>query len=168
MINLLPKYIALFFGLVLIQVLIINNIQVTYLEVAPTIFILFVLLLPFETPRWVLLLSAFFIGITTDIFSDSLGLNAGAAVFSAFLRPLILRFISLRDGYEIGTLPTFKYYGFSWVLKYTFILVFAFNIFYYFAEAFSFNNVFTIFLKIIIGTLFTTSIIVISQLLFKK
>ena len=169
MIDILPGNIIRFFVLVLLQVLVLNNVQLTALQINPYVYVLFVLLLPFETPGWLLLVSAFLIGISVDIFSDTIGLHATATVFMAFLRPYILQLISTRDGYEIGTAPRLSFYGFFWFVKYATILIFAHHIAYFYAEAFSFSEFFFTFLKAILSTIFTGLLVVLSQyFIYKK
>ena len=67
MINLYVRNIGRFIVLVLFQVLVLNNIQFSG-YVNPFMYVLFILLLPFETPRWLLLLSGFLLGLSVDIF----------------------------------------------------------------------------------------------------
>ena len=72
-----------FILLVLVQVLVLNNIQfLGYID--PYLYILFILVLPVQMPRWFLLILAFALGITIDIFSNTLGMQAFATVFIAF------------------------------------------------------------------------------------
>ena len=104
MIKLLGRNIIRFMVLVLVQILVLNNIQVSG-YIVPHIYILFILLLPFETPRWLLLIAAFALGITVDLFTQTHGMHAAATVFIAFLRPWVLEMSAPRDGYEPGTFP---------------------------------------------------------------
>ena len=117
MIKLLPRYIIYFALLVFIQVFILNNIQLGGF-VNPYLYVLFILLLPFEIPNWFLLVVAFFLGFTVDLFSNTIGMHSSATVFMAFLRPYVLKIISPRDGYESETLPQLRYYGAVWYLRY--------------------------------------------------
>src|SRR5581483_10393034 len=87
-----------FIFLILFQVLVLNNIQLGgYIN--PYGYVLFILLLPVETPKWLLLLLSFSIGISLDMFSNTMGLHAAACVFMAYCRPRVLRIISPREGY---------------------------------------------------------------------
>ena len=102
MIKVLPRNLLRFAVLVLVQVLILNNIQISgYLN--PYVYVLFVLLLPFETPNWLLLVVAFLLGLSIDLFSQTPGIHAFATVFMAFFRPFILNVLSPRDGYGCGS-----------------------------------------------------------------
>jgi len=165
MINQLPKYTVLFFVLIFLQVMIFNNIQITSLGIFPFIYVIFIILLPFETPKWLLLISAFALGIIIDFFSDTYGLHASATVLMAFARPGILQFNAPRDGYEAGTQPRIFYYGFEWFLRYAVVLIFIHHLFFFYVEAFNFHDFFISLLKVILSTIFTGTFIVISQYL---
>ena len=111
-----------FFVVVLFQVLVMDNVMINgYMN--PYIYLLFILLLPFETPRWLLLLSGFALGLTMDLFTGTLGMHTAATVLAAFVRPYLLNLLASRDGYEPETFPRIHYYGFLWFLKYTLLLV---------------------------------------------
>lgn len=168
MIKVLPRNLVRFAVLVLVQVLILNNIQISgYLN--PYIYILFILLLPFETPNWLLLVVAFTLGLSIDLFSQTPGIHAFATVFLAFFRPFVLNILSPRDGYGSGTYPRIYYYGFEWFVKYSLILVFLHHFVLFFAEVFRLSGFFHTLLRVAASTLFSTLIIVISQyLVFRK
>src|SRR6056297_975075 len=113
MIYLLARNIVRFIVLVLIQVLVMDNVLLGgYMN--PYFYILFILLMPFETPRWLLLILGFFTGLTIDLFANTIGMHTAATVFMAFIRPAILSTFAPRDGYEPDTFPRIHFYGFSW------------------------------------------------------
>ena len=162
MIKLVSRNIIRFAILVLVQILILNNIQISgYL--VPNFYILFILLLPFETPRWLLLLMAFALGVSVDLFSHTLGMHAAATVFMAFLRPWVLEMSAPRDGYETGTFPRVYYYGFQWFFRYTVILVLAHHFVLFYIEVFRFSEFFSTLLRVLLSSLFSVIIILISQ-----
>ena len=98
------KYVIMFFVLVLIQVLVLNNIQISGF-INPYIYILFILLLPFNIQGYLLLGLSFLIGITIDIFGNTPGIHAGATVLLGFIRPGLANLISSRELIEKGTTP---------------------------------------------------------------
>ena len=168
-INILLRNITRFIALVFIQVFIFNNIHLTGLGVIPIIYILYIILLPFETPKWLVMILAFLIGFSIDIFSDTLGLNAAASVLIAFIRPVILNYLAPRDGYEIGSFPRVYYLGVNWFIKYASSLVLIHQLAYYLLESFSFESFFIIFFKIIIASIISILLIIISQyIIFRK
>ncbi len=161
------KYFVMFIVLVLIQVTILNHVEFSG-YVNPYIYVLFILLLPVNAPRYVVLLSAFFIGIVIDLFTDSMGIHAAATVFIAYIRPAVIRIISVRDEdpEEYSGLQQNK---FSWFLTYTSILVFVHHFILFYLEVFSLKCFFTTFLRVLISSVFTIFIIVLSQfIIFRK
>ena len=168
MIKILTRNITRFIILVLLQIFIFNNIQLSgYIN--PYFYILFILLLPFETPGWIMLFLSFLLGFSIDIFSQTLGIHASASVFMAFCRPSVLRMIAPRDSYEPGTFPRIYFYGFSWFFKYTSILVFIHHMFLFYIEVFTISDFFLTLLRVILSSTFTITLIVISQyFIYKK
>ncbi len=165
MINQVVSNFIRFLALVLVQVLILNNVQLNgYLN--PFMYVLFIMLLPFETPGWVLLVASFGIGITVDMFSNTLGMHAAASVFLGYVRPRIIKFISPRDGYESEAVPSLKHMGLRWFLSYTIIMVLLHHFVLFFIEAFSFGEFFGTMLRVILSSSLTVVLILISQYLF--
>ncbi len=156
------KNIFAFFLLIFLQVYVFNDIQFSGF-INPYFYVLFILLLPFETPGWILLVSAFLLGISIDFFSQTLGMHATACTFIAFLRPTVLKAISPRDGYEVNTFPRIHFYGFIWFLKYSLILVFAHHLALFYMEMFRFSDFFYTMARVVFSTLFTGLLIIISQ-----
>ena len=135
-----------FFIIILIQVLLLDNILLSgYLN--PYFYILFILLLPFETPRWLLLVIGFLLGIIIDLFSNTLGMHTAATVFIAYLRPWALSIFAPRDGYEPESSPRIHFYGLRWFAGYALILTFLHHIVLFYIEVFQFQNFFSTFLK---------------------
>ncbi len=168
MINLYLRNIGRFVFLVLLQVLLLDNVQINgYL--IPYVYVLFVLLMPFETPGWMVLLASFIMGFTIDLFHHTPGMHTSATVFMAFLRPVVLRIISPRDGYEPNTFPRIFYYGFTWFLYYSIILVFMHHFFLFFLEVFSFSDFFSTIGRIVVSSIFSVILIILSQyFIFRK
>jgi rod shape-determining protein MreD len=153
---------------ILIQVLVFNNIQLNgYIN--PYFYVIFILLLPFETPNWALLVMAFFLGISIDVFVNTPGMHASASVLIAFLRPYVLRVLAPRDSYELGTFPRLYYYGFGWFLRYSLILVVIHHLFLFYIEIFRFSDFFTTLSRSLISSAFTIILIILSQfVIFRK
>ncbi|BBE19331.1 rod shape-determining protein MreD [Aquipluma nitroreducens] len=167
MIKDLGKYVIMFFVLVLVQVLILNNIQFSGL-VNPYIYILFILLLPFTIPGYFLLGISFILGISIDIFGNTPGIHAGATVLLGFLRPGIAQLVSSRELIEKGTMPSMAQLGFASFIKYTVISVLIHHLFLFFAEAFSFSDFFETLLRWILSSIFSIIIILGSQFIVFK
>jgi len=159
--------IARFIILVLLQVLIFNKINLGGC-LNPYIYVMFILLLPFETPKWLLLFSAFFIGLSVDLFSGTIGMHAAAATFMAFVRPTASRIISSKREFETGILPGINDLGIVWFISYSLLLVFIHHLIYFYLEIFRFGEFFQTFTRVIASTLLTTLMIVLLDLLFKR
>lgn len=161
------KYAIMFVSLVLVQVLILNNIQFSGF-VNPYVYILFILLLPFTIPGYLLLGLSFLMGLSIDIFSNTLGLHAAASVFLGFLRPGIANLISSREMMEKGNVPNMKQLGFVSFMKYTIMAVLIHHLFLFYTEAFSWDGFFHTMLRSALSSAFTVVIILASQFIFFK
>lgn len=156
-----------FLFLVAIQVLVLNHIQWSgYFN--PYVYILFILMLPLETPRWLLLLLGLATGLTIDMFGNTSGMHAAASVFVAFARPGILRLIAPRDGYETEAGLTPQVMGFRWFITYVSILVLLHHLVYFYVEVFRFSEFFITLLKAILNAAITVVIILLGQYLFGR
>jgi hypothetical protein len=160
----LIKYALMFICLVLIQVVILNQVQFSG-YVNPYIYFLFILLLPLSLPRYAMLLLAFLLGITIDVFSNSLGMHAAATVFIAYMRPGVVGLISSREE-DRSDYPGLAQTNFRWFLSYTSIMVFLHHFVLFYLEVLSFSHFFETFFRIIISSLFSIFIIVLSQYIF--
>lgn len=155
-INYLHK-IGWFIGLVLLQVLILNNVHIAGYA-TPFLYIYLILKFESDVPRNVLMLWAFFLGLTIDILSDTPGMNAAATVMLAFLRPVFLRLFVPRDTLD-GLVPAIRTMGVSSFLKYLIVSVFVHHGMLLTIEFFSFANIGTLLLRIVASTLLTVTCI---------
>lgn len=167
MLNEIIRNIIRFVLLILVQVLIIKNIELGRF-INPFIYVLFIIVLPFETPKWLLLLSAFILGISIDMFYDTAGMHAAATVFMAYIRPGVLKLFSPSDGYEFGTQPTVQYLGIPWFLSYSAILVSLHHLLLFYLEIFRFSEFFSTFFRVIVSSVFTLLLITVIQYLFNR
>ena len=167
MIRQVSRYFLQFLVLVLLQVFILNNVQLGGF-INPYIYILFIILLPVNTPKWLLLVLGFVLGLSIDLFAHTPGMNSSASVFLAFIRPYILEIVAPREGYEKDSSPRIKIYGFTWFLRYAFILVLAHHFILFYVEVFRFSDFFLTFSRVILSTAFSTLLIVTSQYLIYR
>ena len=150
--------------LIILQLFILNNIQFSGF-VNPYLYILFILLLPFETPGWLILILSFMMGAVIDFASSTIGYHLMASVFMAYCRVHLLRFISPHDGYEPGMSPTIQSLGLSWFLKYSVILTLAHHFVLFWIEAFSVSDLLPSTLRALASSVFTLVLILIYQFL---
>ncbi len=161
----LSKNILRFIILLLIQVLILNHIHFSgYIN--PYLYVLFILLLPFQTPHWLLLVAAFLMGISVDLFSNTPGMNAAASVFMAYIRPGVIRLLESGKNYEAGMTPGIRDLGFRWFFSYSLILILAHHFLLFYLEIFRLSEFFTTFSRVVLSTIFTLILVIITQYLF--
>ena len=156
-INYLHK-IGWFIGLVLLQVLILNNVHIAGYA-TPFLYIYLILKFESDVPRNALMLWAFFLGLAVDIFSDTPGMNAAATVLLAFLRPSLLRLFTPRDNPD-SLIPSFKTMGISPFLKYTTASVFVHSLALLSIEFFSFTSIWLLLLRVLLCTILTVTCII--------
>ncbi len=157
----------MFVSLVLIQVLVLNQVHLGGF-INPYIYILFVILLPLNSPRYVVLIFGFLIGLTVDVFSNSLGIHAAATVFIAYLRPLVIRSISNHEE-DRSEYPGLHQSRFRWFLSYIGIMVFLHHFLLFYLETFTFSHFFQTFFQMFLSAVLSIFIIVLSQfLIFRR
>ncbi|HIA37503.1 MAG TPA: rod shape-determining protein MreD [Flavobacteriales bacterium] len=168
MINILFSNLLRFVLLVLFQVLILNNIQFAgYLN--PFLYVLFILMFPFDIPKPLLLIVAFITGLFIDMFSNTMGMHASACVFLGFIRPYILRYIEPRGGYEHDATPSIKDMGLTWYLSYAGVLVFLHHLLLFYLEIFRLSEFFSTLYRVVLSSCFSMLLILLSQyLIFGK
>ncbi len=168
MIDKLGYNILRFLALIIIQVLILNNIDLSGF-VTPYLYILAILLLPFETPKWLLLFIAFFSGLIIDVFSDTLGLHTFSAVLIAYLRPFVISRIDTQKETLSGVYtPLNNNFGLEWFIKYVSVLTVIYHIAFEFIEAFSFSGFIFTLLKAILSAVFTIILMLVTRVLIIK
>jgi len=146
-----------FLGLVLLQVLILNNVHIGGYA-TPFLYVYFILKFESDVSRNELMLWGFFLGLVIDVFSNTPGMNTSAAVLLAFVRPLFLRLFAPRDGLE-NTAPSFKSMGNSPFFKYLIACVFVHHMVLLTIEFFSFTSASALLLRMIFSTLLTVTCI---------
>jgi hypothetical protein len=130
------------------------------------LYIGFLLFLPIQMPKVMLLVLAFACGITVDIFYDTIGINAAAAVLLAYLRPYVLLVLTPRDDYEKSDSVNVHLMGWRWFSVYALFLIFVHHLTLFFLELGSFRTVGFTLVKVVVSTIFTFLVLVIIQLLF--
>ena len=163
--NSILKNIIRFAGLVFIQVLILNNVNfLGYIN--PYLYVLFILLYPFNSNQSLFLVLAFLLGFSIDLFEDSGGIHAAACIVIAFVRPNLLRF-SFGISYDhqnlrLSTTP------FGARLTYIFLSILIHHFILFSLEMFSFNHIILILKKTLFSSIFSVLIIILSLAVFSK
>ncbi|MCS5663735.1 MAG: rod shape-determining protein MreD [Flavobacteriales bacterium] len=144
------QHIVRFIILIAVQVLIFNNVQISgYLN--PYVYILFIMLLPPKLPKALVLILAFVMGFTIDIFADSYGIHTAASVLLAYIRPSILSLVSVKGGEDLEDI-SIKQLNFGRFFTYSGILCLIHHFTLFYLEAFRLNEFFDTFTRALFST----------------
>ncbi len=152
-----------------IQVLLLKNIQIAFLEqfsLSILIYPIIIILLPVSFGRSAIIVSAFAIGLIVDVFYDSPGVHAATLVFTAFIRSIVLGLIEPRLGYRANDMIEKDHYGLNWFLSYVGILLFVHIFIYFSIDAFSFVFILKIFVNTIVSFIVSYLLIILYKLIF--
>lgn len=163
-----------FWIIVLIQVYILDKVALRWWSqpsgfpiFVPYLYPLFLLLLPFETPVWAMLLLGFGLGITVDSFSDTAGMHACAAVLLAYLRNNVLKALLPKNLVEYpNQSPNVKNMGWVPFLVYASFLLLVHHATFFIIEIWSLQHVGILFLKIFASTVTSLLLVLVYLLLF--
>ena len=86
---------------IMVQVFVLNKVPHLHRFVVPYLYFLFILWLPFTTPRLMLLFVGFITGLSLDYFTMTPGLHAAACVLIAYVRPFIINLLITKEATEI-------------------------------------------------------------------
>ncbi len=160
-------HILRFITLVLLQVLVINHIRLGG-YVHPSVYLIFIMLLPVNMPGWQLLVLGFSMGLTVDLFTGTPGLHAGATTLLAFCRPAIIKLISGTQKFESIHEPNLNQLDGMWFLRYTISCVFVHHFALFFLESFSLHLIGQILLRIVLSVPVSVFIIMMILYIFKS
>ena len=154
-----------FILLVLLQVLILSHINfLGYIN--PYLYILFIMLFPLKNNRVIFLLLSFFLGLTIDMFLDSGGIHAVAAVTIAYIRPVVLKF-SFGAVYDHQTMK-FSNVEFGSKLTYIVILTVIHHFVLFSLEIFNFYNIILILQNTLFSSIFTIILCLLTTVIFNR
>lgn len=126
-----------------------------------------VFMLPLKTPKALVLLLAFVLGLSVDAFYNSPGVHAAAMVFTAYFKEFILRFIEPFEGYNKDDYPTIYKMGIGWYMSFISILLLIHIFIYFSIEAFTFVFIFDIFLNSVFSFITSMIVIMLIQLILR-
>ncbi len=150
--------------LLTLQVVLFDYIELLgYLSAFP--YVLCILLYPLQSNRYLLLIYAFFIGLTIDIFNNSGGVHAASAVTLAYFREPLIKF-SYGFSYEYHLLRLTDKIGKEFI-TYVSTAVLVHHLVLYLLEIFSFSFVPEMLIRIVGSAVFTIVVILIMIALVK-
>jgi rod shape-determining protein MreD len=154
-----------FVALIFLQVFLLKNLTLYDLS-TPYPYILFILLLPFETPNIILFILSFGLGIVIDAFYDTPGLHAASCVLLAFVRILFISITVQKEGFDNEPDPSMSVMGFRWFFMYILILTLIHHFFLFNLEVFRLSEIQYTLLRFVLSSVFTVFLMLISGLLF--
>ncbi len=132
------------------------------------VYVGFILFIPINTNRIVVMSLGFLLGFINDIFYDTLGMHAAACVLMAYSRNYLLDVLSPSGGYEANTSPSIKDLGFRWFATYALLLILIHHLMLLLVEASNWSLAFRTILQAIASTIFTFAVLVSVQYIFRK
>lgn len=158
------KYILYFFVLLFVQTLILDQVSVS-VYVNAFVYILFIMMLPIETNKYLVLLLGLLMGLCVDLFDSTLGLHASAGLLVAFVRSFALDIYSPHDGYEANKQLSVRNYGHYWFFKYSITLILVHHLWVFLFENLNFANILFTLAKVAISSLASYVVILLFHLL---
>lgn len=155
-------YIVLFVAVVLLQLFLFDNIQISGL-LHINVYILFVIALPVTITPGLLLILAALSGVVIDFFSGTSGLATMSVVLMAFLRPTILR-LFIGTGGNVDSAPVSGRIGTAKFLRYAFSMTLVYNVAFFMLESLSLEHFYHTLLRIIVSTAVSLCVIYFCQL----
>jgi rod shape-determining protein MreD len=135
----------------------------------PYIYPLFILLLPFETPVWGLLILGLVMGLTMDSFMNTAGMHACATVLISYLRKNVLNALLPKNLSEYASQsPGVKNMGWVPFLVYSGFLILIHHAVFFTVELWTFTNIPYLLLKIAASSVTSLLFIIVYLLLFTK
>jgi rod shape-determining protein MreD len=157
-----------FTGLIFLQIFVVNQMNLGFLNpyISIVVYISFLITFPVNISKYILLLVALILGLTIDMFQNTGGIHASACVFLAFVRPFLLS--RIQSDNPIDDIQELNVYteDLQKYIMYCFILSFFFFIGLFLFEEFSFGRIPLIALKAILSSTVSTSLIILGQYLF--
>lgn len=167
MIGSILKYAFLFLLLVVMEIFVVSRFNIHF-YVNPHIYILFIIVLPVFTNRYLIIFLGFLIGFTIDQFLGTGGLHAAATVIMAYLRQVLLSAFAPREGYGKDDFLTIGKFGLVNFLFYCGFMILIHHFFLFFLELFTFSNFLFTLIRTVASSLLSLLFILGIHLLFSR
>ena len=165
--SILLKNIIRFILFILVQVLILREVPPLHHMVVPYVYFLFLLWLPFNISRLLLLFLAFVFGFTLDCFYGVYGLHTAPCLLIAYIRPFLLSLLIPQETTEQSYVePSIKSMGFAPYALYVTLLTFLHHTYLVLIEWLQFGHILYFLGKVAAGTAVSLILIAIAEMLF--
>lgn len=163
----IQHYLVWFFGLLFLQVVILNNLNASR-YVFPYAYLLFLFILPKSIPKWLLLLIGFALGSVVDVYIHSYGTHAFACTVIAFIRPFLLATVAPKDFASDKSIISIYDIGFQKYLIYGGVLVVIHHLFVFLIDELRIDSVGTFIKQLIASSIVSIFLMVCLQYVFNK
>lgn len=152
---------------ILLQVYVLDMVPPLHQFVVPYLYFLFILWLPFNINRLLLLVIAFVFGFTLDAFKGTYGLHAAPCLLIAYLRPFLLNLLIPQETTEQSYIePSIRSMGWAPYSLYIVLLTFIHHFYLMLIELLQFGNFLHFLAKVAISTAISILLIFITEMLF--
>ncbi|MFI3279653.1 MAG: rod shape-determining protein MreD [Rikenellaceae bacterium] len=149
MLRTLP-YLSLFLVATLSQVFVFDSLS-TSVYFAPLVYIVFIVLLPVETSRIMMLGAGVLTGYVMDVAMGTDGLNSIATIAVAYLRTPILKVIAGKKRAAERGVPSDLLFGEGDYIRYLAVMVFLHHVIFFAFESLSIANLFYSLLRFLVS-----------------
>ena len=150
--------------LLFVQIFLLRNMAFYNLS-TPFIYVLFILVLPFNIPNLLLYVIAFITGLTLDAFYDTLGVHTSACVAIAFVRILFISVSLNREAVDEPE-PSLGNMGFRWFSLYAVLCIFVHHFILFFLEAFKLTSLSYTLGRTLLSVVFTLFTVLLVEFIF--
>ena len=158
-------YLGLFAAAALLQVFLFDNLTISiYLN--PLVYIVFIALLPLDTPPAAVLGAGLALGVTMDFAMGAAGINTIATLLIAFLRPTLAGMICGRDNVREGGIPSSGRLGERVFINYVVVLTLLHHAVFFLLEALSWDHVLHTVVRIVVSSVVTVAFVWIAARIF--
>lgn len=151
----------------LVQIFLLKNLALFGIALG-FLYLLGILILPSSIQTIPLMLIAFVLGLSLDVFYETIGMHTAAATAMAFVRPLWLKATSPTGGYDEAEVPSISEIGVGRFVSYSFPLILLYSLIFFIADQWGTGSLWSILNKSLFSSIFTTLLVILVQLLFFK
>jgi rod shape-determining protein MreD len=148
---------------VLLQVLLFDHLQIAGWGL-PLVYVLFLMNLPIQIPRWAEMLIGAMVGLVFDLWNSSLGVNMAACIAFSFLRPVLLANL-VQDIERVSGEVYSRSIGLLEYTKILSILVILHHFVVFVLEAWSWHNWWIIIVQTLISSILSLVLIMIYDMM---
>jgi rod shape-determining protein MreD len=154
---------------ILVQVFILFKIPPLHRFITPYLYFLYILWLPFNLSRSLLMLIGFIFGLCLDYFSKTPGLHAAACTLLAYFRPFLINLLITQEGTEKNyASPSITSMGWAPYFTYVLVLTFLHHIYLVLLEWMSFGSLWYFLGKVVATTAISFLLVLLTELLFYR